>query len=476
MINLPAGPMQLVQFVIRWSILVLCCVATIGYAEERIDLSGTWQYRFDPIGYGEEKGWQEPGHRTWNTIEVPGSFNTEQEKWYNGIVWYRRSFHLSQHWADEHFFLQFLAVNLRCKVWVNGEFVGENIFPYLPFQFDITSVVRPGETNWVVVQVNNEIIEEAVPDRNWHGWWNFGGIIREVYLIHRPALFTNEVIVRTSLTGENNWNLELLLNTYNLEETTKATFEVSLLDQTGRRIWNGVGQRQVLAGRTQFSFNIHQENVRPWSPDDPYLYSIRVITSQEDRNLQHQWLQQFGFREIRIDGTQLVLNDKPLTIRGVSRHEMYPEVEMSPSRDHIRSDLEAIKNLGCNFIRTAHYANHPDFYELADEMGFLVWSEIPAWQTSTDVLTDRAVWNNCIRPQLETLVTYYRSHPCIIIWSVGNEFDSDTEPGARYAERATNFVRGLDPDRLVTFASDRHRPGQLDQSFRFVDIIAVNEY
>jgi len=109
-------------------------------------------------------------------------------------------------------------------------------------------------------------------------------------------------------------------------------------------------------------------------------------------------------------------------------------------------------------------------------MGFLVWTEIPAWQSSVAVLADDSVWRTSIVPQLEGLVQNYRTHPSIIIWSVGNEFDSDTEEGMNYVRRATRYVRALDRTRLVSFASDKHRPEDNDQSFQFVDVIAINEY
>jgi beta-galactosidase/beta-glucuronidase len=109
-------------------------------------------------------------------------------------------------------------------------------------------------------------------------------------------------------------------------------------------------------------------------------------------------------------------------------------------------------------------------------MGFLIWTEIPAWKTDTEVLTDPGVWQKYGKPQLQSLVHNFRSHPSVVLWSVGNEFNSDSDLGAEYVQRSTQFVRSLDPTRLVSFASDRHRPGQTDNSFAFVDVIAVNEY
>ncbi len=445
-------------------------------AEERLDLSGTWRFRYDPSEYGEEKGWQEPGERTWNTLQVPMSYNAGSESWYNGVGWHRTSFQVPPGWSGGHLFLRFLGVNIHCKIWVNGELVGEHRYPYLPFEIDVTDAVNSGETNWLVVRVDNRIREQAVPDKNWDGWWNYGGIIREVSLVHRPQIYTRGAVIETRMVSENAWKLDFLLNTYNLGSDARGTFELTVRNPRGEEIWNGVGEKQILGGHTQYSFGMRMAEVEAWSPQSPALYSLRIITSQEAQNWQHEKIIRFGFRDIEIRGTQIYLNGKPLLIKGISRHEMYPGAGMTLSEERLRSDLEDIKELGCNMIRTAHYAQHPRFYDLADEMGFLVWTEIPAWKTSVEVLTHWRVWERSIKPQLESLVTNYQTHPSIIVWSVGNEFDSSSEQGMTYVERATNYIRGLDPTRLVTFASDEHRPRDNDRSFRFVDIIAINEY
>ncbi|HKJ67696.1 MAG TPA: glycoside hydrolase family 2 TIM barrel-domain containing protein, partial [bacterium] len=294
--------------------------------------------------------------------------------------------------------------------------------------------------------------------------------------VHRPQIYTRDAIIETPMISENVWKLDLLLNTFNLGSEARGTFELTIRDPQGREIYNGIGSRQVLSGHTQYSYSMRMEDVQAWSPESPALYSLRIITSQEVQNRQHEKTLRFGFREIEVRGTQIYLNGEPLLIKGISRHEMYPGVGMTLTGEQMRADLEDIKSLGCNMIRTAHYAQHPRFYDLADEMGFLIWTEIPAWKTSVEVLTRWRVWEQSIKPQLEALVAEFRTHPSIVVWSVGNEFNSATDQGMTYVERATNYVRGLDPTRLVTFASDEHRPDNNDRSFQFVDIIAINEY
>jgi len=446
------------------------------HAEDTVDLSGTWRFRFDPSDVGESDGWQRPGKETWNTMQVPMSYNAGDQSWYAGAGWYRTSFQVPANWSGGHLFLKFLGVNIRSKIWVNGQLVGEHNYPYLPFEVDITDAVKPGATNWLVVRADNRILARAVPDKNWDGWWNYGGIIRAVKLVRRPDVYTRDAIIETTLGQDGAWHLNLLLNTFNLRSSNKGSFDLTINDAQGNPVYNGVGQKQIPAGHTQYNFTIRLDNVRAWTPASPNLYTLHVITAEEGQNQEHEIAIRFGFRQIEVRGTQIVLNGKPILIKGISRHEMYPGVGMTVSEQQLRSDLRDIKELGCNMIRTTHYAQDPRFYDLADEMGFLVWTEIPAWKTSVDVLSDESVWQHYLAPQLEALVQNFRTHPSVIIWSVGNEFRSNTEAGKNYVRRAARYVKALDRTRLVSFASDKHRPGADDESFQFVDVLSINEY
>ena len=152
---------------------------------------------------------------------------------------------------------------------------------------------------------------------------------------------------------------------------------------------------------------------------------------------------------------------------------MYPGAGMTLSREQVRKDLADIKALGANFVRLAHYSDAEQAYELADEMGLMLWSEIPAWQSRPETLGSDEVWNSYGAPQLREMIAQRRAHPSVVVWSVGNEFASDKEPVRQYVARATALVREIDPSRLVTFASDRR---ERDISFGTVDFIAINEY
>ncbi len=226
--------------------------------------------------------------------------------------------------------------------------------------------------------------------------------------------------------------------------------------------------------KAEFQFEQVFRNISPWSPDSPTLYTLQVVIETE--STRHVKTHRFGFRQIETRGAQILLNGEPILIKGMSRHEQYPGLGNAVPERITRMDIQHIKELGCNFLRTCHYSQHPHLYELCDEYGLLVWDEIPAWKTSLASLSSDSVWQADGAPQLRELVEQNRNRTCVVMWSVGNEFNSDKPSVGAFVQRAADHVRSLDSTRLVTFASDKHRPGATDLGFQHVDVVAVNEY
>ena len=383
---------------------------------------------------------------------------------YQGKAWHRTTFELAKNPA-ERVFLRFGGVAIRAKVWVNKQLVGQHLFPYTGFELDITDAAQNG-TNTLVVLADNELLDEAIPDKKCTGWWNYGGINRAVQLETRPAVYTEDVTVTTRQAG-GAWAVDLAMVTRNFGGAANGKLTAAIQDARGRTVWSGEASKTFSPGATETRLSAALKAGQPWSPETPVLYTLKVTTGAHVKTVR------FGLREIAVRGTQIVLNGKPVFLRGVNYHEMYPGAGMTLSRDQVRRDLLDMKALGCNMVRLAHYTHDHQAYELADELGLLVWSEIPAWQTRADVLASDAVWEAYGAPQLREMVEQYRNHSSVVIWSVGNEFPSEQAGVARYVARGCDLVRKLDPTRLVTFASDRR---ERDVSFDAVDFIAVNEY
>jgi beta-galactosidase/beta-glucuronidase len=441
--------------------LALLLLGPGASATDRVTLSGDWEVRLDPT----EK---------WIPFKVPGCFNylSPEALRYQGKAWYRTRFTIPHDWSAEGpLYLRFLGVAIRAKVWVNGDLVGEHLFPHTAFEVDITrAAVRDG-SNGLVVMADNALEDMAIPDKKCVGWWNYGGIHREVYLEHRPGLFLEDPIVVTKKSGDR-WTLALTLRVRNHGETTRGAVVVQLRDKRGRLVWNTRIHRRFPAGLSEADAAAAIPGVRPWSPESPNLYSLRLETSSGATRQDHKEVR-IGFRQIEVRGTEIHLNGRRILVKGISRHEMYPGVGFVVPADQTRRDLEDIKAIGGNFLRTTHYTPHPRVLDLCDELGLLAWVEIPAWQSKAETLASADVWSRYGEPQLREMVEQYRTHPSVVVWSVGNEFPSDKPEVVPYVARACRFVRGLDPTRLVTFASDRH---DRDLSFEHVDFMAINEY
>ncbi|HEX9198396.1 MAG TPA: glycoside hydrolase family 2 TIM barrel-domain containing protein [Acidobacteriaceae bacterium] len=452
----------------------------------RIDLSGTWQLRFDPADAGENGLWFLPSTRVtspdWRPTKVPGSFNEEfaahpltpdpsdTSRFYKGNVWYRVQFKLAPN-AKFDSFLHFAGVALREKVWVNGKLAGESNEPYLDVSYNISSLLQPGE-NTLAVEVDNRPLPHGIPDVKWRGWWDDGGLIRPVYIEQRPHSRSDTHIVTTMLPA-NQWQLALMTDVHN---PAGATLETSLIDSAGGIVWHQ--RRTLTAADEHLEVSTALPNINAWSPDHPTLYRLTVTTSVPGQPGDVDTFR-VGFRQIEVQGTQVLLNGSPITIRGINRHEFLAGAGMSLSPAQNRADIADLKNLGANFVRLAHYSQSADVYDVCDELGVLVWTEMPAWQTSIDTLRDPALMPDFAVPQLTAIVDQHRNHPSVIIYSVANEIPSDKPEGAAFIGKEIALVHKLDPSRLVTFASDKreHDISMAPEApSEAPDLIAVNEY
>ena len=452
--------------------LLLFCAGTL--AARTVDLGGIWDFRYDPESRGEAAAWySSDASPSWTRIQVPGSFDQalRNDVLYQGKAWYRRSFEAAPA-TGERVLVRFDGVAIRSKVWVNGTLAGEHLFPYTGFTLDVTGLVRAG-SNRLVVLADNQLLKDAIPDTNCTGWWNYGGINRGVWLETVPEVYATQLEGTTRKNAAGGWDFHMTGTLMNAgeDERTEWQIDANLIDPAGKAAWTYTSWQRLRAGETQIQGRAFPAQYDEWSPEHPTLYHLKLTVKSEGRVFEK--IVPVGFRQIEVKGTKILLNGEPVFFKGVNYHEMYPGVGMTLAREQVRRDLLDMKAMGCNFVRLAHYPHDRQVYELADELGLMVWSEIPAWQTHAETLGSDAVWDTYGAPQLKEMIAQRRMHPSVVVWSVGNEFPSDREPVAKYVARATALVRELDPTRLVTFASDRR---EKDIAFLSVDFISINEY
>ena len=437
---------------------------------ERIGLNGAWLFRADPDGIGETQRWfgQSVDTADWRDFEVPGVWNEGRDAgvaWnYSGLGWFRREFHVPEEWRDAPIRLRFLGVYLIADVWLNGEPLGTHRGGYTAFTFEDLPL-RWGEPNVLVVRADNTPRRDQAPHHTID-WWNCGGISREVYLERWPDIALEQVQITTKLDG----TVTVQTGFRNLlKEAQQIDLRFTIMEDgqlRAARIFGGadiVGMGIQIAPTDAYQredvFSVPEPHL--WTPADPRLYHLRVDWKRPDESVWRVRWARFGIREVETRGSRLFLNGEDIWLNGMAIHQDYPGMGSAVTPEAQESDLQRIKDFGCNFVRLGHYPFHPHYLDTCDEIGLLVWSEIPVWQNAGDVLASEDFWNNWVQPQLDEMITQQFNHPSVIFWSIGNEFSgawltrgqTESPQVEGYVKRSTDYVRSLDSTRLVSYAS-----------------------
>lgn len=398
------------------------------------------------------------------TLNVPGDWNTQRPEllYYEGSMWYRHKFVSAPLANCERAFLRFGAANYRADVYLNGQKLGMHIGGFTPFTFEVTKQLRSG-TNSLVVRVNNQRSKEGVPTLNTD-WWNYGGMTRSVKLVYTPAMFIadHRVWLESEKTGViSGWAQIVGAGSGQTVELAIAEIKDRLLAKTDA------------GGRAIFRFAT--TNLLLWSPEHPKLYGLTLRCGTD------QISEPVGFRTIRTQGKKLLLNGKPVFLRGVCIHEEYPLDGGGRVNSAVKARqlLSWAKELGCNFVRLAHYPHNEDMTRLADQMGIMVWSEVPVYWTID--WTNGATYANA-QQQLTEEIRRDANRASIIIWSLANE--TPVSPArTTFLTKLAACARELDSTRLLSAAMERHtKPGTEDVNVvedplaAVVDVVAFNEY
>jgi len=394
-------------------------------------------------------------------INVPGDWNTQVPEllYYEGTVWYKKSFNYHKPESGKTF-LRFGAVNYFAHVYLNGKLVGTHTGGFTPFNFEVTDLLKDGE-NFVVVKVDNTRSPEGVPTVNTD-WWNYGGITRGVELIETPELFIRDYMIQLNKDNKSVISAWIQLNKKEAGKVIKL--EIPELKTSLSLLTDSLG-------RAGITFRAKPEF---WSPENPRLYEL-VLSCQEDRITER-----IGFRSIETKGSQILLNGKPVFLKGVAIHEEAPfRAGRAFSREDDLTLLNWAKELGCNYVRLAHYPHNEEMLRLADELGLMVWSEIPVYWTIR--WNNEATYENA-EQQLRTMITRDKNRASIIIWSMANETPVSDERNA-FLGRLITTARTLDPSRLITAALEKHYPDGNglhpvvdDPIGASLDVLSFNEY
>lgn len=394
------------------------------------------------------------------TLMVPGDWNTQRENlyYYEGTVWYRNIFAYKPA-PDKRVFVYFGAANYDAVVGLNGKKIARHVGGYTPFNVEVTGMLKE-EGNSLIVKVDNKRHTDGVPTLN-SDWWNYGGLTRSVLLVETPMTFIRDYSVQ--LKQDNPKMVEGWVRLDGEQSEQDVVVEIPELKSK-------VTVRTDKDGYASFEMKVKPQY---WCPENPKLYD--VILSSETDSVKDR----IGFRTIETRGTEILLNGEPVFCKGVSIHEEMPYSASGRaySEEHARTLLGWAKEMGCNFVRLAHYPHNEHMVRVAEEMGLMVWSEIPVYWT---IQFDNPQTYANAESQLVDMITRDKNRANVIIWSVANE----TPHGVarlEFLKRLIAKTREMDPTRLVSAAMEKDNIDATtvtvkDELIEYVDLISFNQY
>jgi beta-glucuronidase len=433
--------------------------------------NGYYDYRLQPSdsGYFRNARPKDPSDLveynfdTAPTLDVPGDWNTQRQDlfFYEGTVWYKKSFDYQTRGGTRQF-LYFGAANYQAIVYLNGEKLGMHTGGFTPFSFEVTGRLRPKD-NFVVVKVDNTRHRDAVPTVNTD-WWNYGGLTRDVSLLEVPETYVQDYFVQLKKGSRDTVAGWVRLNGPRQRQHVTVSIPEAGASTTVETDANGYAELGF------------QAKPEPWSPEHPKLYEVTVASESDTVR------DRIGFRTIEAKGTDILLNGKPVFLRGVSIHEEAPfRTGRAYSAEDARTLLGWAKELGCNFVRLAHYPHNENMLREADRMGMLVWSESPVYWTID--WENKDTFANASNQVAES-VARDKNRASIVLWSVANETPV-SEARTAFLTKLAQQVRAADPTRLLTAAME-HRADKTTAEANLItiddplgaalDVLGCNEY
>jgi len=437
-----------------------------------VSLDGQWKVIVDPYDTGSSNNgffkdaqpkskseFVEYNFDASESLSVPGDWNSQRERlfFYEGAVWYKKSFDY-QRPANSRVFAYFGAANYLADVYLNGAKVGRHEGGFTPFNFEITNLLHEKD-NSLIVKVDNKRSREAVPTV-MTDWWNYGGLTRQVMLIEVPQTFVQDYFIQLRKSANNRIAGWVKLNGEQAAQKIRIQIPEAKIDNTFETDANGTATIDLNA------------NLTMWSPQQPKLYEVIISTANDTVR------DQIGFRNIEVKGPDILLNGRPIFLRGVCIHEEAPiRGGRSFSQEDARILLGWAKELGCNFVRLAHYPHNEFMIREADRLGLMVWSEIPVYW---GIQWDNPVTLANAQNQLTEMIARDRNRSAIILWSMANETPQG-EARLSFISKLAELTRTLDPTRLVTAAMLNHYEGQTtkvidDPLSEYLDVVGCNEY
>ncbi len=447
-------------------------------------LGGQWLYRPDRRNVGVVRGWWRAGSATagWSLITVPNAYNARdfsRRSMAGYVGWYRKDFTLpddafaSYVPADaRRWIIRFESVNYRATVWLNGHLLGSHAGAYLPFELDLHGLIHG--VNRLIVRVDDRRSPSDLPGGPSGGWWNYGGILREVYLRSVAGADISQVQVRPLLPCP---TCAAKIQAQVLVRNLTGTPQIVQLGGHYGRMPLQFG-RVAIAPYGIWTARAVTRIAHPhlWAPGHPALYPASLTLSDSLQRPIGGYVTESGIRSITVTrGGRLELNGRLLDLRGVNLHEQDLGVGAALNPADLSQLMAWVRALGATVIR-AHYPLNPEIEEMADRDGILIWSEIPAWGVRSRRLAESA-WVDHADAVLEQNILTNENHPSILLWSIGNELQTPATPAeASYIAGAVGLAHRLDHTRPVGMAISDWPGVPCQRAYAPLDVIGLNEY
>ncbi len=413
----------------------------------KIDLNGQWNFSTTP---GKDF-WNNNSISEWKTIDVPGEWVMQGYDVENGkAAGYHRDFHIPSSWKGYRIKLKCEAVYSDCKIWINGKAAGSHLGGFTPFEFDVTDQLHQGD-NTIALTVVSESIADTLSSASKYAVHALGGISRPIYLIALPEVNVASFHVSTDFDKDyEDATLNAEFTVANESQSNqKAELKLTLKDANGKTVATEGDNKLIInttAGeKTKVKAAIKVKQPAQWDPEHPNLYYLECSMSVNRKEISIN-RRRFGFRQIEVRGNQVFVNNHPIKLKGVCRHEVDPLRGRSLIGNQWYEDVKLFKDGNVNYIRTSHYPPNEKLMDACDELGMFVEEEAPFCWANAKPVNDANYFEAILQPTLE-MVERDKSHPCIIYWSLGNESNNFVE----LFKISADLVKVADPSRPRVF-------------------------
>ncbi|MGY1743035.1 MULTISPECIES: beta-glucuronidase [unclassified Blastococcus] len=463
-----------------------------GPTRERKDLDGLWRFAVDPRGEGRAAGWQRGLPAGALEVPVPASYNDvfadAAIRDHVGDAWYQTTAWVPRGWVGQRIVLRFDAATHRAVVWLDDVEVVRHEGGYTPFEVDVTEHVRPGAEVRVTAVVDNELTWQTIPpgvlldgpngrrQTYFHDFFNYAGLHRSVWLYSTPVAHVRDVTVVTGLEGSTG------TVDYRVEAAAADGLEVrAVLTDGGAEVARATGAVGTLT----------VPDVHPWRPGEGHLYDLDAQLVDGAGEVVDTYRLAVGIRTVRVEGTRFLINGEPFHFTGFGKHEDLPVRGKGHDDVFLVHDFALMDWIGANSFRTSHYPYAEEVLDHADRHGIVVIDETAAVGQNLGVIAGRIggqapptfspdtvddVARQAHAQAIRELVARDRNHPCVVLWSIANEPEADTQAAAAYFEPLFALTRELDPTRPVGYANMKLAPPDRDLVGPFADVLMLNRY